>query len=155
MPRYFQLIAFLAAAAFAVPTGAQSASADSAAIHEVSRQFSAAYVRGDAPAMAALYTVDGVIFPDRSDAIGGRDSIQTYWTLRPGNRVTRHVATPTHIRVEGDVAYDYGIFEVSGENGGQPWGPSTGKYVIVWRREPGGPWRIHLDIWNAGPRRNP
>ncbi|MDF2760692.1 MAG: hypothetical protein K0S99_3327, partial [Thermomicrobiales bacterium] len=47
-------------------------------------------------------------------------------------------------------AYDHGTFEIAGVRDGKAWGPSRGKYVVVWRRE-GGTWRIHLDIWNSGP----
>ena len=125
------------------------APADSAAIHALSRDFSAAYVRGDAAAMAALYTEDGVIFPERSAAIAGQDAIRAYWTLGEGARITRHEAVPTEIRVDRDLAYDHGTYEIAGERDGTAWGPSRGKYVIVWRRERGGPWRIHLDMWNA------
>jgi uncharacterized protein (TIGR02246 family) len=129
---------------------AQAAASDSAAIHELARQFSAAYVRGDAGAMAELYTSDAAIFPERSEAITGREGIRRYWTLPPGRRITRHVVTPEHIKVDGQHAYDHGTFEIAGVRDGKSWGPSGGKYVVVWRRE-GGAWRIHLDIWNSGP----
>jgi uncharacterized protein (TIGR02246 family) len=151
--RLLALAALLAASLPARPALAQSndAAADSAAIHAASRAFSAAYVRGDAEAMAAAYTADGVIFPERAEMITGREAIRRYWTWAPGNRVTHHLATPAQIRVEGDVAYDYGVFEIAGERGGEPWGPRHGKYVIVWRREADGAWRMQLDIWNSRP----
>jgi uncharacterized protein (TIGR02246 family) len=133
-----------------LPLLAQTAGSDSAAIHELARQFSAAYVRGDAAAMADLYTADAVIFPERSDAISGREAIRRYWTLPAGRRITRHVVTPEHIKIDGRHAYDHGTFEVAGVRDDKAWGPARGKYVVVWRREPAG-WRIHLDIWNSGP----
>jgi uncharacterized protein (TIGR02246 family) len=129
---------------------AQTARSDSAAIHDLARQFSAAYVRGDPAAMTELYTADAAIFPERSEAITGRDAIRRYWTLPAGRRITRHVITPAHITVDGRHAYDHGTFEIAGVRDGKSWGPFRGKYVVVWRRESGG-WRIHLDIWNSGP----
>lgn len=128
---------------------AQSAAVDSAAIHNAGRQFSAAYMRGDAAAMADLYTSDAVIFPERSERITGREAIARYWTLGPGRRVTRHVLTPVRIVVDGHHAYDYGTYEIAGERDGTAWGPDRGKYVVVWRREKG-IWRMQLDIWNSG-----
>lgn len=128
----------------------QAAGSDSADIHELARQFSAAYVKGDPAAMARLYTEDAVILPERSEAIAGRDAIRRYWTLAPGRRITRHVITPDQIKVDGRHAYDHGTFEIAGVRDDKPWGPFRGKYVVVWRRE-GGSWRIHLDIWNSGP----
>ena len=141
----------LALGACSVAVRTARPASDRAAIEEASRQFSAAYVRGDAEAMAALYTPDAVIFPGNSEAITGRDAIRRYWTLAPGHRVTRHVATPADIRINGDHAYDHGVYEVSGERDGRPYGPFLGKYVIVWRREPQG-WRMHLDMWNSRPQ---
>lgn len=122
-----------------------------ATIQALSREFSAAYVRGDADSMTALYTTDAVIFPNNSEMIQGYDAIRRYWTLAPGQTVTHHRATPTEIRIDGDHAYDYGVFEISGTRDGTPYGPSHGKYVIVWRRTPAG-WRMHLDMWNNRPR---
>jgi uncharacterized protein (TIGR02246 family) len=127
---------------------AQTPATDSAAIHELSRRFSAAYVRGDAAAMAELYTADAVIFPEQSEWITGREAIMRYWTLGPGRRITRHVASPARIIVDGDHAYDYGTFEIAGERDGAAWGPHRGKYVVVWRRDKG-TWRMQLDIWNS------
>ena len=154
---------FLAAALLVVapvgaaPVAAQTrldAAADVAAIGELGRRFSAAYVRGDAAAMADLYTPDGVIFPERSEAIAGRDAIRGYWTLAPGHRITHHRLIQTAVVVDGDHAYDHGLFEVAGDTDGKAWGPSSGKYVVVWRREPGG-WRMKLDMWNSRPPAKP
>jgi uncharacterized protein (TIGR02246 family) len=130
---------------------AQTAAADSTTIHQLARQFSAAYMRGDAAAMADLYTSDAVIFPERSEWITGREAIRRYWTLSPGHRITRHVLTPTRIVVDGEHAYDYGTFEIAGERDRVAWGPSRGKYVVVWHRDKGG-WRMQLDIWNSNDR---
>jgi ketosteroid isomerase-like protein len=133
------------------PLPGQTSSADSAVIHNLAREFSAAYVRGDAEAMTRLYTSDAVIFPERSAAITGSQAIRRYWTQEPGGRITRHVITPTQITVDGRHAYDHGTFEIAGIRDGKPWGPSRGKYLVVWRRERDS-WRIHLDMWNSGPR---
>ena len=105
-------------------------------------------MRGDAAAMTDLYTSDAVIFPERSEWITGREAIRRYWILTPGRRITRHVLSPTRIVVDGQHAYDYGTFEIAGERDGIAWGPSRGKYVVVWRRD-GGDWRMQLDIWNS------
>src|SRR5688572_22748748 len=106
------LAAFLVAGLLAPvrPLEGQSESSDSAAIHERGRKFSAAYMRGDAAGMAAMYTPDAVIFPERSETISGVKAIQRYWTSRPGRRVTRHAITPTRIVVDGRHAYDYGTY---------------------------------------------
>lgn len=127
---------------------AQIAPADSVELHRLARQFSAAFMRGDAAAMASLYTADGVIFPEQSEWITGREAIQRYFTPDSGGRVTHHLLTPSRIVVDGRHAYDYGTYEIAGERDGTAWGPVRGKYVVVWRRQ-GNSWRMQLDIWNS------
>lgn len=127
---------------------AQVSPRDSVELHELARQFSAAFVRGDAAAMANLYTPDGVIFPEQSAWVTGREAIRRYFTPAPGRRITHHLLTPSRIVVDGQHAYDYGTYEIAGERDGVAWGPSRGKYVVVWRRQ-GDSWRMQLDIWNS------
>lgn len=127
------------------------AAADSVAILAAARAFSAAYVRGDADSMTALYTEDAAIFPDNRPAIVGRPGIRSYWTLPANRRIARHVLMPDRVEIVGDVAHDYGRFEIAGETDGAPWGPSYGKYVVVWRRGADGQWRMFLDMWNRLP----
>ena len=140
-----------AATAVAEPTAVASA-ADTAAIHAQSRAFSDAYERGDVDAMIDIYTEDAVIFPGNMEMVKGLADLRKYWALGPGQRITHHEATPTAIHVEGDMASDYGTYEVSGIRGGEAWGPFRGKYLIVWRKDADGQWRMELDMWNARSR---
>lgn len=133
-------------------TPAAGDSQDAARILERSRAFSAAYVRGDTAAMVAMYTPDGAIFPNNSEMLAGHEALQRFWTIPDGDRIVRHVATPTQIRVDGDHAYDYGIYEVDVLRQGKPRPQTRGKYVIVWERGADREWRIKLDIWNSRPQ---
>ncbi len=129
-------------------------SALSSSEKEIARQanaFSAAFINGDADAIAELYTQDAVIFPTSSEMIVGRDKIREYWKWKPNSKIIMHKVTPTGIEVIGDVATDYGYYTVSGEHEGSPWGPKRGKYLIVWKRENDGKWRMQLDMWNSAP----
>ena len=133
---------------------AQDAPSQTNAIKNAARQFSAAYMRGDSDAITALYTQDAVIFPERSDAISGHDAIRRYWTRKPGQKTTHHLLIPTQIEIDGQHAYDHGVFEIAGERDGKAWGPVRGKYLVVWRRGPEG-WKMQLDMWNSGPEPKP
>ena len=132
--------------------GGTGADADALiAIARVSRDFSARYMRGDAAGMAAIYTDDAVIFPPGRAAIRGRPALEAYWRLDEGERITDHRVTSESVVLRGDLAYDYGTYVVRGERGGKPFGPTHGKYVIVWREVAPGDWRMQLDIWNGSP----
>ncbi|MEL6445718.1 MAG: DUF4440 domain-containing protein [Bacteroidota bacterium] len=147
MPRLVLAALLLLVSSAAV---AQS-SDDEAAIAEAAASFSNAFMRDDVDAMLALYTEDAVIFPERTHALQGTDALRAYWTLPPGRTITNHHITPTAVEVVGDTAYDHGTYTVSGTNDGQAWGPSYGKYLIVWKRGTDGAWRMHLDMWNSAP----
>ncbi len=139
------LIGFTPSIAFAQTT------ADTLAT--LARAFSEAYMRGDTEAIVAMYTEDAAIFPGNTDILQGRDAIRAYWTPNEGSTITNHHITPVEVIVEGNMASDYGYYEVSGRTNGEDWGPAYGKYVIVWRRGDDGQWRMHLDMWNrwSGP----
>ena len=118
---------------------------------QLAGQFSQAYMEGDVDAMMALYTDDAVVFPGNAEYIQGQEAVRRYWTLPEGRRITHHKITPVAVDLSGNMASDFGHYEVSGVNGDQAWGPSYGKYLIVWKRGDDGRWRMHLDMWNSRP----
>ena len=119
---------------------------------QISSQFSAAYVQGDIDKLISFYTDDAVIFPGNSDLIKGKEAIRKYWTQPPGRIVSHHKITSVEIKIIGEFAYDYGYYEISGSNNGEAWGPNYGKYLIVWKQEKDGSWKMHLDMWNSRPK---
>ena len=133
-------------------TAASIEGATRAAIIATSRDFSARYERGDAAGMVALYTSDGVILPPGRPAMRGAAALTEFWTLRPGVRVLEHRATADSIVVVGSsVAYDWGTYRVRTQDAAGASRETGGKYVIVWRETAPGTWRMHVDMWNAGP----
>lgn len=123
--------------------------ADVEAILVQSRALSAAYVRGDIDALVAVYAEDGIAAPSGRDFVRGPEALHALWALPPGRVITHHAATPEELRVEGDLAYDWGYYEGAVEQDGEPRGTFDGKYLIVWQRDADGVWRIAHDMWNS------
>ncbi|MTB51134.1 DUF4440 domain-containing protein [Lewinella sp. W8] len=111
-------------------------------------KFSASVVAGDYDKIAAAYTEDGKIFPNRRDIIGGRAAVRQYWVLPEGVRTITHKITPVEIKVRGREAYDYGYYEGTTRRANGEEVSWRGKYVIIWRKV-GKEWKIYLDIWNS------
>jgi uncharacterized protein (TIGR02246 family) len=115
------------------------------AIAAANEKFMAAVSRGDAAALAALYTENGQLLPPNSDFVRGRQAIQTFWqgTMDMGIKT----ATLEIVEVEGhgDTAIEVSTYILQDE-GGQVL--DKGKYIIIWKRE-GGQWRLHRDIFNS------
>jgi len=122
-----------------------------AAIMAVSRDFSSRYERGDIAGLVSLYTPDGVILPPGRATMRGVEELTRYWSLPEGFRVLEHRVTPDSIEVVGPVAYDWGTYRVRTRGADGVERENGGKYVIVWREQSPGTWRIHVDMWNAGP----
>lgn len=149
MLRIFALLA--GTLLFSNPSFAQDDSAsERGIILENIRDFSANLVNGNFEAVAEAYTTDGKLFPNGQEIISGKAGILNYWTPAPGkkSRTVYHKITPAEIKILGNEAYDWGYYEGSTrmEDGTQnDW---RGKYVIVWKKQPDGQWKIYLDIWN-------
>ena len=143
------VIALLTAACQPAATPpAQSEQEATEAIQAQALKFSAAYVDGDTDTLVDIYTEDGMAAPSGRDFIVGREALRPYWTLPGNTRVLRHKTTPTSFVVDGDHAYDWGIYEGQSERDGEILPPFSGKYLIVWERGDDGVWRMAADMWN-------
>ncbi len=117
------------------------------AILAAGKRFSAHVVAARVDSIAAYYTVDGKVFPNRSDILVGHDAIRKMWVTPDSTPTIRHQLEPIEILVRGNEAIDHGYYE--GETR-YPDGKTDGwrgKYVAIWRKEKG-QWRMYLDIWN-------
>ncbi len=49
----------------------------------------------------------------------------------------------------GDTAYEIGKYSLTIQAEGQAAMADSGKYVVVWKRQADGTWKLHVDIWNS------
>ena len=117
------------------------------AIKVQSARFSQAYVENDLATQMSIYANDAVIAPPGRGFVAG-EGLRQYWTQAPGSAVISHRTIPDSIVVHGDLAYDWGRYEGAGGRVGSPL-DFSGKYLIVWRRDADGMWRMVQDMWNA------
>jgi uncharacterized protein (TIGR02246 family) len=129
--------------------GADSAAA-AAGIAVSASAFSRALERGDAEGMATQYVDDAVVVPPGGRMIAGRDSIRAFWTPRnPDFRTLAHSLTTDRLEVTGDVAVEVGTWRQEGQMRNEAPRESAGRYVVVWRRQADGAWRMQFDTWTA------
>lgn len=120
---------------------------DTRQILKAIKQFSEAVMASDYEAITNAYTTDGKIFPNNREIIAGHPSLKKYWTLPEGISIPYHQVTPEEIKVIGDFAYDYGLYEGKTQMANGKESKWKGKYVILWKKV-AGQWKIYLDIWN-------
>jgi uncharacterized protein (TIGR02246 family) len=118
------------------------------AITAVNVLFADAFARGDAAAIARLYTEDAAVLPPNLPVQRGRAAIRAFW--QGAIDMGLKAATLTWLEVEdlGDEAIEVGSYELFLAGSVLL---DEGKYIVVWKRE-GGAWRMHRDIWNTSQR---
>jgi uncharacterized protein (TIGR02246 family) len=120
-------------------------------IEAANAKFSEAFERGDAAAVAALYTQDAMAFPPDGEIIKGRQAIGEFWKATHASGVKSAKLTTLDVGTAGDVAYEAGKVSLTIEPPGKPATTASAKYVVVWKRQSDGSWQLHRDIWNTLP----
>ena len=106
---------------------------------------------GDAEGLAALYAEDGMRLPPDGSRTVGRDAIRVALEGDIGAGLELELET-TDVGHDDDgelgwVVGDQTVrFPVDGEMM-----TGTGNYIIVYRKEDDGAWRIVIDTWNDAP----
>ena len=140
MWRIVVLVAFMTLGA--VPTFAQ----DKAAIQKLNDAWTAAFNKGDAATVAAMYTEDAYVLPPGADMVKGRAAIEGFWQGAAQQMGDAKLTTVDVLALGPDAAREVGT--VTLKTKAQPPQEIAGKYVVVWRKI-GGNWKLATDIWNT------
>jgi uncharacterized protein (TIGR02246 family) len=126
----------------AAPALAQS----KATMQQLNDRWAAAFNKGDAAAVAAMYTADAYVLPAGAEMIKGRPAIEAMWRQNMqqiGNvKCTTIDVKPLGSAAAGEIGTC--IFKTKA----QPPQDGALKYAVVWRKE-GGQWKLLQDIWNS------
>lgn len=122
-----------------------------AAIEAGNIKFGEAVRKGDAAAIAALYSEDATVLPPDSAMIKGRQAIQASWNGSLQMGIKDAVLTTVEVSGAGDYAYEIGKVLLTIQPAGQAALQQTAKYVVVWKKAASGSWQLHVDIWNSLP----
>ena len=108
-----------------------------------------AFIAGDASAAAALFTDDAVLMLNGAPQLTGRAAIEQ--ALIPFFAAVKYrsvVANVQEVQFFGDYALEMGTTVMTYEAGGRTV-VDHGKYLVGWKRQPGGEWKIHRDVSNV------
>ncbi len=103
---------------------------------------------GNAAGVAQLYTEDAVLMPPGAARLDGRDAIQQYWQGLLDAGVGDISLATQEVEDAGDSAVEVGLISATAPGDGDARVSLAGKYIVIWRRDGGGNWRLHRDIWN-------
>jgi uncharacterized protein (TIGR02246 family) len=119
-------------------------------IEAVNKKFVDLFNKGDVAGFAKVYAADATLLPPNAEAIHGQPKIAEYWQGGYKAGVRNVVLTTTEVEVHGNTAYEVGTasLEMHGADGAVV-GKDSGKYIVIWKRSPGGQWQWYRDIWNS------
>jgi uncharacterized protein (TIGR02246 family) len=145
----FHLVALISASLLAAPPPPPPAANDPA-IMAVADAYVAAVLKGDAAAIAALYTDDAMEMPPNAAAVKGRPAIDEFQKKQvAGAKFSAFTLNHVETRAAGDVGYDVGTYNQTLTPTGAP-GPinDTGKYIVLVKKV-GGKWRVAYVCYNS------
>ena len=116
------------------------------AISEGYKAFEQAFYRGDADTISRMYTENAELLIPEAPMISGREPIRQVWKSIVGSGGNAVQVNTVEVQESGDWAYEVGTFTTSGPDGNVV---SAGKYIVIWKRQSTGEWKIHRDIFNG------
>ena len=120
------------------------------AIEAVNAQLAEAFSRGDATAFASFYTPDGKMMAPNAESSAGRQAIEESFAPDFSTNPPTLKLTTADVEVHGDTAIEAGNYSISFILPGQEEAMEDhGKYVVVWKKQADGSWKLHWDIWNS------
>ncbi len=126
----------------AAPAFAQS----KATMQKLNDRWADAFNKGDAAAVAAMYTEDAYVLPAGAAMIKGRPAIEAMWRQNM-QQIDNVKCTTIDVKPLGSSAAGE-IGTCTFKTKAQPPQDGALKYAVVWRKE-GGQWKLLQDIWNS------
>jgi uncharacterized protein (TIGR02246 family) len=119
-------------------------------ITALNRRLEQEFESGNLLGVADLYADDGVLIDARGERTAGREEIDAYWSA---------IESPVDWRLEiaeirgsEAIAYETGTSHLTTRRDGVLH-TSVNDFLVLWRRDPDGAWRIELDAyWPAAKR---
>jgi uncharacterized protein (TIGR02246 family) len=114
------------------------------AVEAGNRAFITAFLRGDAKAVAGLYTADAQVIAPGSPVARGRPAIAAFWQKSIDSGIKDVTLETAEVESAGNLAYETGIVGLIAKDGTV----SNARYLVIWKRTDG-KWLLHRDTWNS------
>jgi uncharacterized protein (TIGR02246 family) len=116
-----------------------------ATIENLNDKWVAAFDKGDAAALAAMYSPDAYVLPAGAPMARGRDAIRGFWGKATQQLGDAKLTTLDVQPLGPTAAREIGTFSFRTKTATPQ--DVVGKYVVVWRKLRGH-WQLATDIWN-------
>ena len=102
--------------------------------------------------VASVYTFDATIIPPDGEMIKGKQAIEEFYKKLFQIGMKEGVLTTIEVGGSGDTAYEIGKSKVLIQPEGQAAIQDSTRYLVIWKHQADGTWKVHVDIWNLSCR---
>ena len=103
---------------------------------------------GDMDEVAEMYSGRAIILPPNEEIVKGREAIKNFW--KHGNyKYFEFISKEVELSGTANIVYQVVNHSVKYQQEGQEpkvWGP--GKFVRIWKKQPDGSWKLHIEMWS-------
>jgi len=128
--------------------------ADEAAIRAAVKDWSASAQAKDAAKFASFYTDDAVLLLEDAPDMKGKAALREgiAGMMQDPNFALSFEATGVEVARSGDLAYEEGTYSLtmSDPKTKKP-ATETGAYVVIWKKQADGSWKVHRDVPVSDP----
>ncbi len=118
-------------------------------IEQAVARFVEAFNRGDAAAVAALYDTAGVVLAPNAPPMRGRQNIEALWAGARQQGFRTLNLQVNSVELIGDHAIELGSYTLVVQPPGQGETTDRGKYIVIWKRQADGTWKLYRDAFNT------
>jgi uncharacterized protein (TIGR02246 family) len=119
-------------------------------IRAADQEWLKAFAAGDLEKSLAFCAEDCAVLAANAASAEGREAIRRLFAgwFKPGLKITW---TPTKVEAAGsaDLGYSSGTYQMSFQDASGKTVSDQGKYVVVWKKQPDGSWKVVRDISNS------
>jgi ketosteroid isomerase-like protein len=121
------------------------------AIEANNARFDSAALKGDSATLAGLYTDDAALMLSNVPAARGHEAIsKAFGGMASSMKVSAFKLTTQDLIVTGDYAIETGAFDMTSQEAkAKKSVHDVGKYLVVWKKQPDGSYKILRDIANS------
>ena len=117
-------------------------------IEEACAKYSEAIREGNLAGVVDAYTVDATLVPPDGEILKGKPAIEELYKKFFQMGMKDIAFTTIEVGGSGDTAYEIGKTKVRIQPEGQAAMIDSTKYLVIWKRQTDGTWKVHVDIWN-------
>jgi uncharacterized protein (TIGR02246 family) len=118
-------------------------------IEKANAKYSEAIREGNVAGVVDVYTVDAAMVPPDGEIVKGRQAIEELYKKFFQMGMKEIVLTTIEVGGSGDTAYEIGKTKVRIQPEDQAAMTDSTKYLVIWKRQAVGTWKVHVDIWNV------